>query len=61
MTAFVERLVQKITEVAPLEDAVSGIVAGVLENTANKIARGESGDGRQAFESEAAELPAGQA
>lgn len=41
MTAFVERLVQKITEVAPIENAVSSLVAGVLENTAAKLSRGE--------------------
>lgn len=41
MTAFVERIVQKFTEVAPIESAVSSLVAGVLENTATKLSRGE--------------------
>ncbi len=41
MTAFVERLVQKFTEVAPIESAVSNIVAGVLESTATRLSRGE--------------------
>jgi len=41
MTAFVERIVQKFTEAAPIESAVSNIVAGVLENTATRLSRGE--------------------
>lgn len=41
MTAFVERIVQKISEAAPFEDAVSHLVAGVLENTATRLSRGE--------------------
>ncbi len=41
MTAFVERIVQKFTEAAPIESAVSTIVAGVLENTATKLSGGE--------------------
>jgi len=45
MTAFVERIVQKFTEAAPIENAVSTIVAGVLENTATKLSRGEIPDG----------------
>lgn len=41
MTAFVERIVQKLSEAAPIERAVSTIVADVLENTAAKLSRGE--------------------
>lgn len=41
MTAFVERIVRKISEAAPFENAVSHLVAGVLENTATKLSRGE--------------------
>ena len=41
MTALVERIVQKITEAAPIETTVSNFVAGVLENTAAKLARFE--------------------
>jgi hypothetical protein len=41
MTAFVERIVQKIAEAAPIETTVSNFVAGVLENTAAKLARFE--------------------
>lgn len=41
MTAFIERIVQKISEAAPLENAVSHLVAGVLENTATKLSAGE--------------------
>ena len=41
MTAFVERIVQKISEAAPFENSVSHLVAGVLENTATKLSRGE--------------------
>jgi hypothetical protein len=40
MTAFVERIVQRISEAAPFESAVSTIVAGVLESTAAKLSRG---------------------
>lgn len=42
MTAFIERMVQKITEAAPIETAMSGIVANVLENTTSKLERFES-------------------
>ncbi len=42
MTAFVDRIVQTISEAAPIERAVSNIVAGVLEHTATKLSRGES-------------------
>ncbi len=41
MTAFIERMVQKITEAAPIETAMSGIVANVLENTTSKLERFE--------------------
>lgn len=41
MAAFVERIVQRISEVAPFESAVSTIVAGVLESTAVRLSRGE--------------------
>lgn len=41
MTAFVERIVQKISETAPFETAVSHLVAGVLEHTATRLSRGE--------------------
>lgn len=41
MTAFVERLVQKIADSAPIETTVSNIVAGVLESTAARLARYE--------------------
>lgn len=40
MTALVERIVQKFTEVAPIESAVSVFVAGVLENTATRLSGG---------------------
>jgi hypothetical protein len=39
MPAFVEMIVQKIAEAAPIENSVSDFVAGVLENTANKLSR----------------------
>jgi len=41
MTAFVERIVQRISEAAPFESAVSHLVAGVLENTAARLSRDE--------------------
>lgn len=41
MTAFVERIVQRISETAPFESAVSHLVAGVLETTAARLSRGE--------------------
>ena len=44
MTAFVELIVQKFTEAAPLETTVSNFVAGVLENTATKLSRFETSD-----------------
>ena len=46
MTAFVELIVQKIADAAPIESKVSDFVANVLESTANKLARLEpSNDG----------------
>lgn len=42
MTALVERIVQRIAESAPIESTVSNFVAGVLENTANRLARFET-------------------
>lgn len=39
MTAFIERMVQKIAEAAPIETAMSGLVAGVIENTTSKLER----------------------
>jgi hypothetical protein len=42
MAALIEMIVQKIADVAPIEDKVSNFVAGVLENTANKLARFET-------------------
>ena len=48
MTAFVELIVQKFTEAAPIENTMSNFVAGVLENTAAKLSRfetrGEAGE-----------------
>jgi hypothetical protein len=44
MTALVERIVQRIAESAPIETTVSNFVAGVLENTANRLARFETPD-----------------
>ncbi|MDB5616023.1 hypothetical protein [Tardiphaga sp.] len=44
MTALVERIVQKLTEAAPIENTVSNFVAGVLENTAAKLAWFEPSD-----------------
>ena len=44
MTALVERIVQKIVDAAPIETTMSNFVAGVLENTANKLARFEPSD-----------------
>jgi hypothetical protein len=41
MTVLVEMIVQKLTEAAPIEATVSNFVAGVLENTAAKLARFE--------------------
>jgi hypothetical protein len=41
MTALVELIVQKIADAAPIENTVSNFVAGVLENTASKLARFE--------------------
>ena len=41
MTALVELIVQKIADAAPIETTVSNFVAGVLENTASKLARFE--------------------
>jgi hypothetical protein len=54
MTDFIERMVQRITETAPLESAVSTIVAGVLQSTALKIARGELAELTEADHEEAA-------
>jgi hypothetical protein len=50
MTAFVELIVQKFTEAAPIENTMSNIVAGVLENTAAKLARFEQKDEMEAAE-----------
>lgn len=47
MTAFIERIVQKISEAAPLENAVSNLVAGVLENTATKLSRRDPVQGEE--------------
>ncbi len=47
MTAFVERIVQRLSEAAPIESAVSTIVAGVLENTAIKLSRGDRAQGEE--------------
>lgn len=48
MVALFERIVRKIADAAPienrLENTVSGLVASVLENTANKLARFEAHD-----------------
>jgi hypothetical protein len=41
MSAFVGMIVEKIAEAAPIENSVSDFVAGVLENTANKLWRFE--------------------
>ena len=53
MTAFVELIVQKFTEAAPVESTFSNFVAGLLENTANRIARIDVSD-KPAFEHETA-------
>jgi hypothetical protein len=42
MAALVEMIVQKIANAAPLENTVSNLVAGVLENTANRLSRFEA-------------------
>ena len=42
MTAFIERMVQKITEATPIEAAMSGIVANVLERTSSRLERFDS-------------------
>jgi hypothetical protein len=44
MTALVELIVRKIADAAPIESTVSNFVAGVLENTAGKLARFEACD-----------------
>jgi hypothetical protein len=44
MIALVELIVQKIADAAPIETTVSNFVAGVLENTANKLARFETSE-----------------
>lgn len=54
MTAFVERLVQMISESAPIEDAVSNLVAGVLETTATRLAGGEALQADHAIDQESA-------
>jgi hypothetical protein len=54
MTDFIERMVQRITETAPIESAVSTIVAGVLQSTALKLARGELAELSEAHPEEAA-------
>lgn len=41
MSGFVDTIVQKIVDAAPIEKSVSDFVAGVLENTANKLSRFE--------------------
>jgi hypothetical protein len=41
MTALVEKLVQRWTEATPMEAKVSSFVAGVIENSAAKLARFE--------------------
>jgi hypothetical protein len=43
MTALVEKMVQRFTEATPIEAKVSRFVAGVIENTASKLARFEPG------------------
>ncbi len=37
MTAFVEMIVEKIADAAPIENSMSDFVADMLENTANKL------------------------
>jgi hypothetical protein len=54
MTDFIERMVQRITETAPIENAVSSIVAGVLQSTALKMTRGEPGKLAEAHTEDAA-------
>lgn len=48
MSDIIERFIELISETAPLEDKVSGVVAGMIERTASRIARfetsGETGD-----------------
>ena len=41
MAEIVERLIELITETVPLEEKVSGVVAGMIEKTANRLARFE--------------------
>jgi hypothetical protein len=52
MPAFVEIIVQKIAEAVPIENSVADFVAGVLENTANRLSRFEqrSDDGETTVE-----------
>jgi hypothetical protein len=41
MADIVERLIELIAEASPLEEKVSGVVAGMLERTASRLARFE--------------------
>lgn len=52
MTAFVGTIVQKIVEAAPIENTLSSLVAGVLENTAARLARLDRVDEGQAAETQ---------
>lgn len=42
MPDIVERLIELISESLPLEEKVSGVVAGMIEKTANRLARFET-------------------
>jgi hypothetical protein len=42
MPDIVERLIELISESSPLEERVSGVVAGMIEKTASRLARFET-------------------
>ena len=48
MSDIIERFIELISETVPLEDKVSGVVAGMIERTASQLARfetaGDNGD-----------------
>lgn len=42
MSDIIERFIELISDTVPLEDKVSGVVAGMIERTASQLARFET-------------------
>lgn len=51
MSDMIERFIELISDAAPLEDKISGVVAGMIERTASQLARFEAnGDSSDAVQ-----------